>query len=346
MRLTSAPAVAVGSLLWRPGPDAYMYTVVCKATFLLKPNQPATLVSPDAPAPTNFLWHRDAKSIGVPTDLVPLKRNVDVLLIGHAYAPQHRPVTTLLVGLSVGGMNKSILVTGDRSWNANGTCPEPAPFTRMPLCWERAAGGPATWNPLGVPVGARIDPTQQPPIPNLLPRGFVIQNSNHLIPPVGFGAIAPHWPARAAYVQKWAATWNHAKWNESLLPPDLDAGYFNAAPTDQQLHELPESTPIVLDHFHPDVPRLATVIEDIRPRARITTVPGTAPRDLWLRPDTLLIDVDRTTCSLTWRATIPLRHPQEDYAIYVEPTRGITAPNPVKQHAMLPFQQGAASAPA
>lgn len=322
-----------------------MFTIVCKATFHLKPGQPATLVSPDALAATDFSWHRETQSIGVPTDLVPLKRNVDVLLIGHAYAPGRRPVTSLIVGLSVGHLTKSILVTGDRVWNPDGTCPEPAPFLRMPLCWERAAGGPSTWNPLGVPVGARIDPSTQPPIPNLLPRGFVIQNSNHLIPPVGFGAIAPHWPARATFVRKWATTWNHTKWNEGLLPPDLDAGYFNAAPMDQQLRELPETTAITLDHLHPDMPRLTTVVEDLRPRARITTAPGTAPRDILLRPDTLLIDVDRVTCSLTWRATIALRHPQEEGVVHVEPTRGVATPAPVHQHAVLPFQPSASKPP-
>ncbi len=315
-----------------------MFTVVCKATFALKHGQTATLASPEAPAVADMPWPRDSQSIGVPTDLVPFKRNVDVLLIGHAYAPKRMPVTSLFAGLSVGTFAKSIQVTGDRTWEPNGTCLEPEPFNRMPICWERAAGGSSTWNPIGVPACARIDPRHRPRIPNLLPRGFVLENSTQLVPPVGFGAIAPHWPARASYVQKWAASWNHAKWYEGLLPQELDAAYFNAAPADQQLRELPETTQITLEHFNPDVPRLVSVIDDLRPRAIITRSPGVAPQEVWLRADTMLIDVDRLTCSVTWRATIALRHPQEDGVVYVEPTRGFAAPTPVKAHLVLPFQ--------
>jgi len=315
-----------------------MLTVVCKATFALRPGQSAALAAPDVPAPTDLPWHRETQCIGVPTDLVPFKRNVDVLLIGHAYAPQRRSVTSLISGFAIANLAKSILVTGDRTWEPNGSCPEPEPFIRMALSWDRAAGGPSTWNPLGVPVGARIDPRTRPRIPNLLPRGFVLQNSNHLIPPVGFGAIAPHWPSRAVYVQKWANTWNHAKWYEGLLPQELDAVYFNAASGDQQLRELPESAQLTLDYLHPDVPRLSTVIEDIRPRALVTRAPGAAPQELWLRADTLLIDADRCTCAITWRATLVLRHPQEEIAVHIEPTRSLSAMPASKPASGLPFQ--------
>lgn len=316
-----------------------MLTVVCKATFALRPGQSAVLASPDVPAAADLPWHRETQCIGVPTDLVPFKRNVDVLLIGHAYAPQRRPVTSLIAGFTLANLTKTILVTGDRSWEVNGACPEPEPFIRMPLSWDRAAGGPSTWNPLGLPVGARIDLRSRPRIPNLLPRGFVLQNSNHLIPPVGFGALAPHWPSRAAYVQKWANTWNHAKWYEGLLPQELDAVYFNAASGDQQLRELPETAQLTLDYLHPDVPRLTTVLDDIRPRATITRSTATSPQELWLRADTLLIDTDRCTCSITWRATLALRHPQEEGVVHIEPTRGAGAVNSAaKAPSGLPFQ--------
>lgn len=316
-----------------------MLTVVCKATFALRPGQSAALASPDVPATADIPWHRETQCIGVPSDLVPFKRNVDVLLIGHAYAPQRRPVSSLITGFSIANLSKTILVTGDRSWEPNGACPEPEPFVRIPLSWDRAAGGPSTWNPVGLPVGARIDPRTRPRIPNLLPRGFVLQNSNHLIPPVGFGAIAPHWPSRAAYVQKWANTWNHAKWYESLLPQDLDAVYFNSASGDQQLRELPETTQLTLDYLHPDVPRLTTVIEDIRPRATVTRTSAPGSQELWLRADTLLIDADRCTCSITWRATLALRHPQEEGVVHIEPTRGAAAASSAAKSSVgLPFQ--------
>lgn len=344
MRLTSAPPLAVGSFLWRSRPDSYVLTILSKATFALKPGQAATITAPEPPSMADRPWHRETQSIGIPTDLVPIKRNVDVLLIGHAYAPQRIAVPSLTVGLSFGTINKSVLVTGDRSWLPDGTCPDPDPFVRMPLCWDRAAGGPSTWNPLGIPVGARIDPQMRPRIPNLLPRGFVVQNSTHLIPTVGFGAIAPHWPGRANYVRKWASSWDHSKWSESVLPQDLDTAYFNAAPADQQLRELPQTTPITLDHVHPDLPRFVSFVEDLRPRALVVRSPGAAPQELWLRADTVVIDVDRATCSITWRASIPLRHPQEDGMVHIEPTRGTAlAGPPVTTNAIPPIQTAPSS---
>ena len=68
------------------------------------------------------------------------KAGTDVLLIGSAWAPDKRPVTRMQVGMSVGGPQKTILVTGDRVWR-DGQPSDPQPFESMPLVWERAFGG-------------------------------------------------------------------------------------------------------------------------------------------------------------------------------------------------------------
>ena len=68
--------------------------------------------------------------------------------------------------------------------------------------------------------------------------------------PVGFGPIAPRWPGRVAHLRQYAAGWDPAQWHERPLPDGLDAGYFNAAPPDQQTNDIPPHLRLVLTNLH------------------------------------------------------------------------------------------------
>ena len=107
-------------------------------------------------------------------------------------------------------------MVGDRSFGLDGRLGDPAPFTRMPLVWERAAGGPGTSNPAGRPVGdaARADSSGRVPAPNLLPAGLHLMSRDDFVPPVGFGPIAPMWPSRAACFHQHVAWWDPSRWSE------------------------------------------------------------------------------------------------------------------------------------
>ncbi|MBK9259442.1 MAG: DUF2169 domain-containing protein [Polyangiaceae bacterium] len=52
----------------------------------------------------------------VPNDVVPYKPRADVLLVGHAYAPDKQPVRSLVTRFVVGAMDKSIEVWCDRAF--------------------------------------------------------------------------------------------------------------------------------------------------------------------------------------------------------------------------------------
>ncbi|AUX40051.1 hypothetical protein SOCE26_014470 [Sorangium cellulosum] len=140
------------------------------------------------------------------------------------------------------------------------------------------------------------------------------------LPRVGFGPIAPSWPERAAKLRRHAATFRHDAWAEQPLPEDIDAGYFNAAPPDQQLDQLPAGEPIVLEHLHPAHPQLTTVLEGVIPRAMLLRG-GSGPQEMRMRCDTLWIDADRGICTLTWRGAVPLRHAAEDVTVIVTAER-------------------------
>ncbi|WP_437289298.1 DUF2169 domain-containing protein [Sorangium sp. So ce406] len=312
MDVVSACPLRVASSLWQPRAGAWALTIVCKATYTLAPGESLLALEQDEPTGAELYWEDDEhRSLVLGSDLAPFKRRADVLVVGHAYAPGSRPVTSLLARLAVGAIDKSIAVFGDRVFTPDGALSEPVPFAKMSLRWERAAGGAGTANPVGVPPpGAAPDRRAMTPAPNLEMPGAHVTGRRDAIEPVGFGPIAPSWPGRAHKLGWHAATWNHARWSERPLPDDIDAGYFNAAPPDQQMDEICPDERIVLENLHPAHARLITRLRAVVPRAVVAR--GGAPaQERKLRCDTLCIDTDRGTCSLTWRGYVLLDHPQQ-----------------------------------
>src|SRR5262249_28238998 len=144
---------------------------------------------------------------------------------------------------------------------------EGQPFVKMPLRWERAAGGPETSNPVGVRADAPQDRHGVTPLPNLQPAGMHVTSRGEFIQPVGYGPIAPPWPARQSRLPAILAGWDSRRWQAPPMPADLDPAFFNAAPPDQQLDALRPNERIVLENLHPRHPRLATNLMTAVPRA-------------------------------------------------------------------------------
>ncbi|HVK66872.1 MAG TPA: DUF2169 domain-containing protein, partial [Polyangium sp.] len=160
MEVVSACPLRVGSILWQPREGAYVLTVVCKATFTLAPEVSALAEEQDDPNEHDEYWDDDARrSLSAASDLAPFKRGADILLVGHAYAPHTSPGGPFFARLAVGDLlDKTIVVHGERAWTADGRLLEEPPAGRVALRWERAAGGPGTMNPVGVPPNAPPDP--------------------------------------------------------------------------------------------------------------------------------------------------------------------------------------------
>ena len=86
----------VGSLVWQQEPGALWLTVVCKATYVLRPGECTLAHLQEHPADEDRHWDDDpARSLRCPRDLVPVKPGADVILVGSAFAPDRRPARTL-----------------------------------------------------------------------------------------------------------------------------------------------------------------------------------------------------------------------------------------------------------
>jgi hypothetical protein len=307
MDVVSTCPLRVAAMPWQPREGAWSLAVVCKATFTLTPGESPLADEQDEPNEADTYWNDDeSRSLHSATDLVPFKKRAEVLVIGHAYAPEGRPVTSLRARVVVGDVDKVVEVVCDRVWTIDGQLVEGSRFAKMPLHWERAAGGTA--NPVGVRADARPDARGRLVLPNLQPPGTFPARPGDFIEPIGFAPIAPTWPERWQRRQRVRPDWDHRRWEATPLPPELDPSFFNAAPRDQQLDVIRPTERILLENLHPDHPRLVTNLAGVAPVAELARAEG-SPERFSLRCDTMVIDTDRGRCTLTWRAQIPIDDP-------------------------------------
>jgi hypothetical protein len=283
--------VACGALAFRLGGKLHV-AVAVKATFALVHDgamrlvEPDPLVTADEPADDS-----PAGSLRSSTELVPYRPLADVLLRGCARAPQGQATNVMGVGLKMARgatllLDKRLTVQGSPTPGGGGA--EPAPFSKVPLVYELAAGGPGSAeNPVGIAEGSGR-------WPNLL-------DAWRRPAPVGLGPLSPRWPVRKRLLGD----------RQLLEAPvlELDADfpllYFNAAPVDQRIGFLQGDEWIGLDGMSPALPRVQSYLPGARGLARLYSP---APelcggRALALVADTLSIDAELMRCSVVWRGS-------------------------------------------
>lgn len=299
-----------GAFVWEAAPGESSLTVLVKGTFTLAPGELVVAPGQDPLAGERHLEDSALASLYWSGDYAPVKRKVDVTLVGSAYASGDRPVTSLVARLAVGDFAKAVRVTGDRAWALEGgqagqlRAGAPAPFLRLPLRYERAAL--SADNPVGFDGNA---PAVQgaPAAPNLEP---VDGDARARVP--CFGPVAPSWRARRKLLDDAAVFWAYGVVRAPYAgapslgpaPARFDFAFFNSAPVDQQIDLLRAGTPIVLEHLHPEHPRLETRLSPLRPQVfRVPPADALAARveEIILRCDSLWIDTDRGVVVLTWR---------------------------------------------
>lgn len=293
-------------------------TIVVKATFLLAPGTATLAPEQEGANETDGHWKGDSsRSVFRPSDKVPYKPRAEVMLVGHAYAPKKQPVRSLMTRLTVGEVDKSIEVWCDRVWRSQGgQLLEGARFTKMPLKWERAAGGPDTNNPVGMRFDAAPDAYGAVAIPNLQPPGILVSGRSDSFASICFAPIAETWSGRTQKLARLAGKFPVPGWEEHPLPSGVDPSFFQAAPLDQQVAEIRPNERIVLENLHPEHARLVTNLPGLRPKAVVDRATG-EHEQVTLVADTLWIDTDRSLCVVVWRGTIGLRHAREGGRISV-----------------------------
>ena len=245
-----------------------------------------------------------AKSLRYPSDFAVFKPRADLLLVGHAHAPGGEPTSSLQVGFSVGRFAKFLTVTGERT----------QPFTSMPLGYEFAYGGPGfERNPIG--------------------QGYNRGSAHNLFDPrqpeahepAGFGPIPPAWPQRRTLLGSYRGNYVKERW--PWFPSDFDWGYFNAAPSEQQLDGyLGGDENITLENLHPEHRLLRSKLPSVRVRCFLEDRTASGDRrfrEVRMRLDTLWIDTDSTKLVLVWRGLADVRTPKmreiDDVLVVTEP---------------------------
>jgi hypothetical protein len=354
VEIVCPPPLRAACLRWQARRGAFAVTVVCKATFRLQPGTAAIVEAGEPVLTADEFWEGDpGRSLRASSDLVPFKPRAEVVLVGSAFAPRKEPVRSLITRLLVGSVDKSITVNADRFYRPDGALQEGARFAKMPLRWERTTGGPGTNNPVGVWLEGPPDGFGRKSLPNLEPPGtFSLRPDQNLVP-IGYGPIAASWPERRERLGRMAAVFPADGTISADVPllNELDPLYFNAAPRDQQLDEIRSDERLMLENLHPEHARLTTNLPSIAPYAWAERSRGN--KAMPMRADTLWIDTDRGLCTLTFRGSIGLEHPNEvvRFVIALEPprssddsetTRTITG-LAARATAALPFDAGAAA---
>jgi hypothetical protein len=166
----------------------------------------------------------------------------DISVIGHARAPHDKPVTRLIVRVSVGPCAHQAVVFGDRIWESrlglrDVAMSQPQPFIAMPLVWERAFGGSVydvdrlvanePRNPVGRGFFRNCDSAGQP-LPNIEDPRNLIQGPDDRPVPIGFAPVARWWQPRASYAGTYDDVWIRER--APVWPADFDERFFCSAP--------------------------------------------------------------------------------------------------------------------
>ncbi|MCH9683092.1 MAG: DUF2169 domain-containing protein [Deltaproteobacteria bacterium] len=278
----------------RDGADVWIVAVT--ASFRVDDDGLQQLDPNPAPVHRALSFHGDPATTGLSheTDFVIGKRATDVLVDGHAYAPEGQPVAQLDIRLRVGPIDKRLRVHGDRRYRfgLGGSQPGPAtPFTQIPIVYERAFGGthPTTTaghpqNPVGVGFADNRESLVGHPAPNIEPIGGNPRRA------AGLGPIARHWSPRRDYAGTYDAQWKAHRC--PLEPWDLDDRFHQCAPADQQVEGfLRGGETVELHHLTPDrvlrfdLPRLRFQLTT-RFAGGTTRTHDAVLHTLHLRPDT------------------------------------------------------------
>lgn len=145
--------------------------------------------------------------------------------------------------------------------------------------------------------------------------------------PAGFGVVGRAWQPRIDKAGTYDDAWQETR--HPYLPEDFDFAYWNGAPEDQQIEELPVDAHIELTHMN-ESGKIAFDLPGHRAFLMLRYESGAIiPRSM--RIDTCIIDAEARTVSLVWRGFV-----SDDEAVRVLEARyetNINAP-------LLKFERG------
>lgn len=266
--------------------DDQRATVVAKGTFDITDDgvvfsaQPPSLTGelPPTGAPTH------------PSDVVPFKEGVDVLVSGHVVGRDGASVATARLRLHT--VDKSVVAIGPRQWSASGHPTEAGPVDRVPLTYASAFGGPSfAANPVG--SGHLAGPPPQLEDPDRL-----LKHRDDEVAPCSLGPVG-----LATKVMQAQGDFS-ASGPGTGVPPDASPSLFNAAPPDQRCASLNGDEEFSVTSVRDDGLPLRGRLPGIRAVAYAAWGDEVAP--ITMKLDTVLIDAAANQLTMVWRSTVPL----------------------------------------
>ncbi|MGP3698886.1 DUF2169 family type VI secretion system accessory protein [Rhodobacter sp. NSM] len=181
-------------------------------------------------------------------DFAPRKPFCDVMVHGHAFAPEGRPVTELPVGIRLGSWSKKLTAHGPRIWlrSAPGwRVSDPRPFVSLPIGYDHAYGGTdpepsdpsraAVFeeNPAGIGFYPLRSDREGAPLPHTAEFGGDAVDPGGRARPMALGPVGRNWLPRRRHAGTYDESYFETR--TPFLPRDFDDRYFQAAAEDQQI---------------------------------------------------------------------------------------------------------------
>lgn len=285
--------------------------IISKASFHIG-SQWTLLEKQPPPMAEDIYWEEPGtSSIKYASDYHIGKMATDVIVNGHAHAPEGQSVRQMDVSIMVGQARKSIRVFGDRQWD-NGRISSPLEFQQMPLMFERAFGGVQMQddqivsgemrNPIGRGyIGNRtIAETQGMALPNLEDPAALIKTPKDRPNPACSGFIAPHWEPRVSFAGTYDDVWQ--KTRSPYLPKDFNRRFLSMAHPDLVYPgHLQGGEPVIISGMHPgadlqfNIPHIK-LVSQVFIRNQVSN-----PQ---FNMETLVIEPDKLQISMVWKAAI------------------------------------------
>lgn len=274
-------------------PGGAFVTVVAKVVLCFDaPN--ASLV---APQPLVVRDKHDAddpeSSVVRPSELAPRLLQPEIVLVrATARQPGKQPAPSRAVVLSVYReqtplLTKMLHVHGHRDAQR----PEVLqPFVEMPIAWARSRFEPSV-NPFGVRP-------HEPRLPNVVA-------PQHPHAPASFEPLARRTPWRKSLLGGISPA--IADGLEPVLPADFNWEYYQCAARDQRFAGVAGGEWIVVDGVSFESPRLQARLPNLSTRARVHHRGASAPAELAMVTDLVIVDAHAMTISLVARGVTPFR---------------------------------------
>jgi hypothetical protein len=313
------PFVAgLDAIIDRDGSEARV--AVLKATYELDGRGGLRVADEQEPieAADRYMGEAGRSSTLYENDGAYFKPSTDIVACGSVYSRSGRPVRALRASLRVGRVSKSVAVFGDRSWSSSVfgiRMSRAAPFTEMPICWERSFGGEDERargararderNPIGTGYRIRRDSAALDglSLPNFEDPGDLIRRWSDRPTPHGFGFVGRSWQPRVRYAGTYDQRWE----NERMpIPPlDFDYRFFNGAPPGLVYPGFLQGGEPV--HCIGLSPRGEEAFELPSQRIVFRAQTGRRPLDLEGNLDTVVFMFDRGKVIMVWRARWSVR---------------------------------------